>query len=364
VKIIASYFGNHKKGCWKRLNQLLTSLAEDNNEITLILSHKPSAELHKNIKTICFNSKKENKLSLFSYLFLSLCVATFFITKSRYDRIIAFDTHNAFPFVFYKRVKKVPLFLFIRGIFKYQDLFKSKNFIISSSLNWANNQGYKIADRIRYVSKENKNEMIRIFGTHPKKSHIIKNNIRSAPSPINENTPNDGVFRIGYLGQLTKRKNISFLIKTLTLMKNKNVKLLIQGDGIEKKYLQDYAEKIGVAEQIEFMPWSRDVASFFKSIDSFVLSSFFDDSSNSLLEALSHKKICLASNRGGNKEILQYDENLLFCPINGHQFLANQLDTIIEDTDYREKISRKISTYKDSLIFNWEDTIKSSLLIK
>jgi len=245
-------------------------------------------------------------------------------------------------------------------------------------LNWVNNQGYKIADRIRYVSKENKNEMIKIFGTHPKKSHIIKNNIRSAPSPINENTPNDGVFRIGYLGQLTKRKNISFLIKTLTLMKNKNVKLLIQGDGIEKKYLQDYAEKIGVAEQIEFMPWSRDVASFFKSIDSFVLSSFFDDSSNSLLEALSHKKICLASNRGGNKEILQYDENLLFCPINGqqflanllfcpingHQFLANQLDTIIEDTDYREKISRKISTYKDSLMFNWEDTIKSSLLIK
>lgn len=368
MKIISNYYGDHKKGCWRRLNRLVHHLANDGHEVTLITSHKPVEIYEPNVKIITLNIKNASYFNFFVYLIFSSLVASLcMICNKGYDRILAFDCHNATPILLGKFFRKTPMMLYIRGVYEHQDFFKTKNYVLKKIFFWINKMGYIYADKVYCVSRKNKEEITRLFGRHYKYIGIIRNNVPNIKKFVSKKPrykEKSESLVVGYLGQLVNRKNVTFLLELLTYCKEYNIVLHIQGGGPEEENLKESARKLGVDDKVLFMPWSSDISGFFDNIDIFILPSYFDDASNSLLEAMAYNKICFSANTGGSTEILNYDSELLFCPYSGQEELSGILKKILSDEIYKQRFIEKVNQSRIDLTFDWNKKMFNSFLYR
>ncbi|MDR1056215.1 MAG: glycosyltransferase [Prevotellaceae bacterium] len=92
---------------------------------------------------------------------------------------------------------------------------------------------------------------------------------------------------IGHIGHLAYPKNQSFLIKIMfkLLNINKNYKLMLVGDGADKKNLIALAQKFEIEDSIIFAGAQTHTNNFYCAFDIFAFPSFFEGFGNVVLEA-------------------------------------------------------------------------------
>ena len=94
------------------------------------------------------------------------------------------------------------------------------------------------------------------------------------------------------IGRLTDQKNQITILKAINSLKNRiKVKLIIIGRGNEKNNLQNYIKKNNLKDTIQIKDPNKNVFSYLKSADLFVLSSKYEGLPNVLLEALTLKNL-------------------------------------------------------------------------
>lgn len=116
-------------------------------------------------------------------------------------------------------------------------------------------------------------------------------------------------FIIGSIGRLDYAKNYEFLIKVFPeiLKIIPNAVGLIIGDGPERKNLENLIENLNLKEKIFLLGEINDASKYLKGFDLFVLPSRYEGLSITLIETLFAQIPVLASNVGGNKEIIGED---------------------------------------------------------
>lgn len=122
------------------------------------------------------------------------------------------------------------------------------------------------------------------------------------------------LFTFGSLCFLNKNKNIDLLIQAFTkAFKNKNVELIIGGDGPEKKSLTDLVNKHEMSEQIKFTGLIKNtsVPEFLDEIDVFVSSSKYETFGVVIIEALASGKPVVSTRSGGPNSIINEHNGLL-----------------------------------------------------
>ena len=89
---------------------------------------------------------------------------------------------------------------------------------------------------------------------------------------------------------------------------------MIVGSGVELESLQENAGRLGIGDAIDFVPATRDVPDWLRKIDIFVLPSYSEAFSNSLLEAMACGCAVVGSRVGGTPELTGSNEErgLLF----------------------------------------------------
>lgn len=111
-----------------------------------------------------------------------------------------------------------------------------------------------------------------------------------------------------YAGLLEKRKNLNLLIKSFFIVssKNKHAKLIIVGEGPEKKLLEDLVDTKGLAEKVVFFGEVKrnELISLFLCADMFVLTSFSEGSPNVIKEALASGIPVVSTNVGDAREVI------------------------------------------------------------
>lgn len=119
-------------------------------------------------------------------------------------------------------------------------------------------------------------------------------------------------FLIGSIGRLDYQKNYEFLIEIfLEILKIKKESLLIIiGEGSKRKNLEKLVEKLNLKGRIFLIGEIKDASKYLKGFDLFVLPSRYEGLSITLIEALFAQIPVLASNVGGNEEIV--GKNCLF----------------------------------------------------
>jgi glycosyltransferase involved in cell wall biosynthesis len=119
-------------------------------------------------------------------------------------------------------------------------------------------------------------------------------------------------FLIGSIGRLDYQKNYEFLIEVFPeILKIKPEAIaLIVGEGDERKKLENLIEKANLKEKIFLIGELKDASKYSRAFDLFILPSRYEGLSITLIEALFAQIPILASDVGGNKEII--DEECVF----------------------------------------------------
>lgn len=115
---------------------------------------------------------------------------------------------------------------------------------------------------------------------------------------------------IGCIGRLVPQKSIKTLIESAVLLKSKiKFKIIIVGDGYQKKFLKDLTIKNCVADKIVWIDFLDEVEDFLKFIDIFALPSLYEGLGLVFLEAMLCKKPIVASNVSAAKELIKNNYN-------------------------------------------------------
>ena len=158
---------------------------------------------------------------------------------------------------------------------------------------------------------------------------------------------------IGIVCALRPEKNLPLLQQAFAKVHaaHPELRLVIVGSGAELKSLQENAARLEITDAIKFIPATRDVPDWFRKMDIFVLPSYSEAFSNSLLEAMACGCAVVGSRVGGMPELTGANEErgLLF-PSGDANELANQLERLIINDTLRRDLGTKAAKFaKESL---------------
>lgn len=146
------------------------------------------------------------------------------------------------------------------------------------------------------------------LGLKSRKVVLIKNSVdirRYSPGKSNLKMEFQANFIILYLGRLDREKNVDKLIKAfIRLQTSPKTKLLIVGAGTQEAELKKMASR---SRNIIFLPQVIDIKrkiEILRGSDIFVLPSSLEGQSLALIEAASCGLACIATDVGGDREIL------------------------------------------------------------
>jgi glycosyltransferase involved in cell wall biosynthesis len=158
------------------------------------------------------------------------------------------------------------------------------------------------------------------------------------------------------VGRLTKQKNYTFLISNFKklLLKYNDIKLLIIGDGEEKKILQDLITKLHIEDKVKLIGQKNNIYKYLKVSNYYISTSIWEGSSLAMIDAAFMGLPLLCSNcPTGRKEFINNDEK---------GFLYNEGDS----KDFLNKFEKmyKFNTHdvKTQLIKAKKETKKFTLL--
>ncbi len=157
---------------------------------------------------------------------------------------------------------------------------------------------------------------------------------------------------IGSVGRFVKKKGFSYLIKAISILKNKGVpvKLLLGGSGEEEGLLRESVAELEIEGDVNFLGWVTDMDSFFRQIDIFCLPSSSEPFGIIVLEAMEASVPIVSTRSGGPKEIIRDNIDGLLADIDSESDLAKELAILVQDEDLAKELSknahlRLLSTY-------------------
>ncbi len=129
------------------------------------------------------------------------------------------------------------------------------------------------------------------------------------------------------------------------------MKLLFVGSGPELSKLQENAVRLGIREATVFIPATREVATWLRAMDIFVLPSYSEAFSNSLLEAMACGCSVVGSRVGGTPELIGANDErgFLFESGNAEDLAAKLTRLITEDGLRRDLASRAAAFVRENL---------------
>lgn len=170
---------------------------------------------------------------------------------------------------------------------------------------------------------------------------------------------NDNIIRIGVIARLSKQKGHIYLLKALKNIINyvDNIKIFMIGDGEEKDTLLKFVTDNKLCEYVEFCGNIDNVLDIIPDFKFFVLPSEYEGLPISILEIMSKKNIVIATDVGGNREIIEDGINgFIIKP-----FSSNELEKkILEVCRKKELDSLKENAYSTILDkFSLDKMVKS-----
>jgi glycosyltransferase involved in cell wall biosynthesis len=125
-----------------------------------------------------------------------------------------------------------------------------------------------------------------------------------------------------------------------------DMKLVFVGNGPELASLKENAARLGIAVDSVFVPATREVARWMRAMNIFVLPSYSEAFSNSLLEAMACGCAVIGSRVGGTPELTGNNEErgLLFESRNAGE-LAAKMERLITDERFRLALASKAAAF-------------------
>ncbi|HNR20467.1 MAG TPA: glycosyltransferase [Bacteroidia bacterium] len=158
-----------------------------------------------------------------------------------------------------------------------------------------------------------------------------------------------GAAVIGMVKTMQPKYGVEYLISAFLLVKSKfphlQIKLLLVGDGTQKKYLETLCVESGIANDVVFtgnVPYSK-VVQYHNLLDIAVYPSILDSESFgvAVLESSACQKPVIVSDVAGFKEVVINGYSGIVVPRKNIESLANAIEQLLLDTELRKKMGEQ-----------------------
>lgn len=206
-------------------------------------------------------------------------------------------------------------------------------------------------------------DSLQALGADPSKLHTLRNGVdlqRFVPEPRAAarqklGLPADGKLLLS-VGHLIERKGHYIAIDALPLLPH-DVRLLIAGGGPDRAALQKQADKLGVADRVQFVGVvpQNDLKWWYSAADALALCSSREGWANVLLEAMACGTPVIATNIWGTPEVVSTPQAGVLMESRTAQGLANAWGALFANYPARERTRAHAET------FSWDSTTQGQL---
>jgi L-malate glycosyltransferase len=180
-------------------------------------------------------------------------------------------------------------------------------------------------------------------GIPERKLDVIRNGLpEEAFAPAEPALPKlPGVLRVGMIARMnTPAKNHALFIEAAARIASRfpNVEFVLVGDGAVRADLERQVEQLGLDNRVIFLGDRRDIPEVLAALDLSVLPSRSESLSNSILESMAAGVPVIASEVGGNPELLGERRGMLIKP-GDCNVLARAIESALLDPGWRQQTS-------------------------
>lgn len=164
-----------------------------------------------------------------------------------------------------------------------------------------------------------------------------------------EREPNmHNTLTIGYLGRIAETKGMDYLLDACIQMKKTGIPFFLKIAGKEEvkdKYIPTFQNELGNHFIYEGVVSGETKNKFLKSLDVFILPSFFEGLPMSLIECMSFGVVPVTTRVGSIGEIINEENNGLFISIRDSQSIIQQISRLNNDRMLLSKLSNHSKEY-------------------
>ncbi len=196
----------------------------------------------------------------------------------------------------------------------------------SKKARWVFRQIYKLTDKVIGVSQSVKNYLIEIKEIKEQKGFVLYNPVTPPKEVVRDKQAN---FTMVSVGRLEIVKNQQLLIRSMKNLKNQNVRLILVGDGRERKNLENLISSLDLTGRVTITGFIPDPERYLAKADVFVLPSLSEGFGIAAVEAMHLAIPCLCSNVGGIPEFIENGKTGWLFDVQKENDLENKLNEIL-----------------------------------
>ncbi len=156
-------------------------------------------------------------------------------------------------------------------------------------------------------------------------------------------------FVIGSIGYLYKNKGFDFLINACKILikEGHSPLLLIIGDGPEREDLENWIQQLGLRENVHLLGENQNAARLLRALDYYICSSVKEGLSYTVIEAMTAGLPIVATDVGGNAELIEdFKEGLIAKPGDAEELAR---DVLILHNDHAKALAMGQAAHKKAI---------------
>jgi glycosyltransferase involved in cell wall biosynthesis len=160
--------------------------------------------------------------------------------------------------------------------------------------------------------------------------------------------------------RLSKEKRIDTALKVLkkVLIKFPLAGLVICGEGEEESNLKSVVREIGLGQNVAFLPWQKDLVSYYKTADIFLSTSEYEGYGMTMIEAGASGCAMVVTKVGiASSEIFKNNENCFVCEVGDISCLSQGVVELLSNNSKRDDFRRKMQSYVVSISKSKEEYV-------
>jgi glycosyltransferase involved in cell wall biosynthesis len=226
---------------------------------------------------------------------------------------------------------------------------------------------YPLADVRTMCSKAAADDLAQLAGMTRDRIEVIYNPIsgpdRIVPSEAAESAWGGDGSRIITIGNLKAVKNHALLVRAFALLNKADARLMILGEGPERRALEIQARELGIADRVILPGFAADPWPFYRSADLFVLSSDYEGYGNVLAEAmLAGLPVVSTDCPGGPREILAEGRYGRLVPVGDAEALAAAIGEALAGQHDPEAGSEHIRRISDESLERYRELLSGEAI--
>jgi len=168
--------------------------------------------------------------------------------------------------------------------------------------------------------------------THSERSAVLRRELGFPPSAR----------LVAVFSRLNPMKGVEYFLDAASIVAERfpDVRFLVAGDGGSRKELEDRARRLGLEARIVFTGFRSDVRELLSEAAISVLPSLSEGTSNTLLESMAAGLPVVATQVGGNPEVIEDGVSGLLVPPRDSAEIAAAVGRLLEDEGFARRLGQ------------------------